>query len=82
MWESCVWYVYDMCIYVCIIYMYIRRIYNDNINKTVSILTIKLDIKYKYKNVYFTKKYLYQNIKIILFVKYLFAINIYLFHLK
>lgn len=71
-----------MCIYVCIIYMYIRRIYNDNINKTVSILTIKLDIKYKYKNVYFTKKYLYQNIKIILFVKYLFAINIYLFHLK
>lgn len=64
------------------IYMYIRRIYNDNINKTVSILTIKLDIKYKYKNVYFTKKYLYQNIKIILFVKYLFAINIYLFHLK
>lgn len=62
--------------------MYIRRIYNDNINKTVSILTIKLDIKYKYKNVYFTKKYLYQNIKIILFVKYLFAINIYLFHLK
>lgn len=71
-----------MCIYVCIIYMYIRRIYNDNINKTVSILTIKLDIKYKYKNVYFTKKYLYQNIKIILFVKYLFAINIYLFYLK
>lgn len=62
--------------------MYIRRIYNDNINKTVSILTIKLDIKYKYKNVYFTKKYLYQNIKIILFVKYLFAINIYLFYLK
>lgn len=62
--------------------MYIRRIYNDNNNKTVSILTIKLDIKYKYKNVYFTKKYLYQNIKIILFVKYLFAINIYLFHLK
>lgn len=77
--ENCVWLCVHMCVYI---YVYTIWIYNDNNNKTVSILTIRLNIKYKYKHVYFTKKYLYQNIKIILFVKYLFAINIYLFHLK